>query len=281
MFRCHMVRHSVLFLVLGVGLQAPAVEIAPMDSPQRDEGQRDKHEARPPREVQQERREARPERQEAKQERRDDRQDRRQDRREENREQREPRHAPPLSVRPEPMPRPQPYRQPREDHQPRPNPRAMDHSDPGSTVLSHENRYAPPSRSRNQAQSWQRNHGWQAEGAWGAHPTWHEHRARSWESEHRTWEHRGGYGGFFIPEPLFRVHFGPERWFRIRTRPVIHMGYPRFRYGNYWFLIVDPWPEFWSDNWYANDDVYIDYNDGYYLYNRRHPGVAIAVSVSL
>ena len=41
------------------------------------------------------------------------------------------------------------------------------------------------------------------------------------------------------------------------------------------------WPEFWSDHWYANDDVYIDYNDGYYLHNRRHPGVSLAISVSL
>jgi len=62
---------------------------------------------------------------------------------------------------------------------------------------------------------------------------------------------------------------------------MIHMGYPRFRYGNYWFLIVDPWPEFWSENWYADDDVYVDYNDGYYLQNRRHPGVSIAISVSM
>jgi hypothetical protein len=61
---------------------------------------------------------------------------------------------------------------------------------------------------------------------------------------------------------------------------MIHMGYPRFRYGNQWFLIVDPWPEFWSDRWYVDDDVYIDYSDGYYLYNRRHPGIAVAISVS-
>ena len=27
------------------------------------------------------------------------------------------------------------------------------------------------------------------------------------------------------------------------------------------------------------DDVYIDYNDGYYLYNRRYPGVGLALTV--
>ena len=58
-------------------------------------------------------------------------------------------------------------------------------------------------------------------------------------------------------------------------------GYPRFQYNGYWFSLLDPWPEYWSDDWYDNDDVYIDYyNDGYYLFNRRHPGVGIAVSVS-
>ncbi|MDE3245164.1 MAG: hypothetical protein KGN80_03680 [Acidobacteriota bacterium] len=178
------------------------------------------------------------------------------------------------------MPRPDPYGPPGDTRPTRHDPRSMDRSDPGSTVLSRDNRYAPAPRSREQARAWERTHGWRNEGAWGAHSTWREHRARAWESEHRTWAHRGGYGGYIIPEPHFRLYFGPERWFRIRTRPVIHAGYPRFRYGDYWFLMVDPWPESWSETWYADDDVYVDYNDGYYLYNRRHPGVAIAISVS-
>jgi len=37
----------------------------------------------------------------------------------------------------------------------------------------------------------------------------------------------------------------------------------------------------WERTWYDTDDVYVDYvNDGYYMYNRRHPGVGIAVNVS-
>lgn len=43
-------------------------------------------------------------------------------------------------------------------------------------------------------------------------------------------------------------------------------------------MLVDPWPEYWSDDWYATD-VYVDYDDGYYLCNRRHPGVGIAITV--
>ena len=58
-------------------------------------------------------------------------------------------------------------------------------------------------------------------------------------------------------------------------------GYPRFQYGGFWFSVVDPWPEYWSRTWYETDDVNVDYvNDGYYMYNRRHPGIGIAVNVS-
>ncbi len=45
--------------------------------------------------------------------------------------------------------------------------------------------------------------------------------------------------------------------------------------------MVDPWPDYWSDNWYANDDVYVGYDYGYYLYNRNYPGDAIALTVVL
>jgi hypothetical protein len=60
---------------------------------------------------------------------------------------------------------------------------------------------------------------------------------------------------------------------------MLFMGFPRFQWGGFWFLLVDPWPEDWAENWYDTDDVCIDYVDGYYLYNRRHPGVAIGITV--
>ncbi len=65
--------------------------------------------------------------------------------------------------------------------------------------------------------------------------------------------------------------------------PVMYVGgHRRFRYGGYWFGLVDPWPEYWSNNWYDNDDVYVDYSDGgYYLYNRSYPGDRIAISFYL
>lgn len=59
-------------------------------------------------------------------------------------------------------------------------------------------------------------------------------------------------------------------------------GYPRFQYQGYWFSAVDPWPEYWGNDWYDNDEVYVNYVDnGYYLYNRRYPGVGIAINISM
>jgi hypothetical protein len=111
---------------------------------------------------------------------------------------------------------------------------------------------------------------------------WQDHRAQHWQGEHRGWRERGGYRGYRIPEDRFRAHFGRAHCFRVHRNPIIVVdGYPRFQYVGFWFSLVDPWPEYWSRTWYETDDVYVDYvNDGYYLYNRRDPKVAIAINVS-
>jgi hypothetical protein len=110
---------------------------------------------------------------------------------------------------------------------------------------------------------------------------WQQHRATNWQSQHRTWQQRGGYSGYRIPDDRYRVYFGQNHGFRINVLPLVMVGgYPRFQYGGFWFSVVDPWPEYWSGNWYDNDDVYIDYSgDGYYLYNRRYPRDRLAISV--
>jgi hypothetical protein len=128
--------------------------------------------------------------------------------------------------------------------------------------------------------AWQQQRGWARQGAWQGRNSWGQGRARHWQTEHRTWKQRGGYGGYYIPQDRFYTSFGNQHWFRIRSRPTIYMGYPRFQYGGYSFMMVDPWPEDWSEDWYETDDVYVDYDDGYYLYNRRHPGFGIALTVA-
>jgi hypothetical protein len=109
---------------------------------------------------------------------------------------------------------------------------------------------------------------------------WQGDRAQSWQSEHRTWQQRGGYNGYRVPDDRFQNYYGRAHEFRIYSLPVMYVGgHRRFQYGGYWFGLVDPWPEYWSNDWYDRDDVYVDYNDeGYYLYNRRYPRDRISIS---
>jgi hypothetical protein len=112
---------------------------------------------------------------------------------------------------------------------------------------------------------------------------WQGSRAHSWQSEHRTWQQRGGYRGYRVPEDRFRGYYGQDHGFRFSNLQVRYVGgHRRFHYGGYWFGLVDPWPEYWDSDWYDNDDVYVDYyGDGYYLYNRRYPNDHIAISFYL
>jgi len=117
------------------------------------------------------------------------------------------------------------------------------------------------------------------QGAWQGQNSWQQNRARHWDTDHRTWAQRGGYGGYYIPQDRFAISFGIGHSFRIGTQPSMYMGYPRFDYGGFSFILLDPWPEYWQPNWFNTDDLYIDYNDGYYLYDRRYPGAALAIAV--
>ena len=110
---------------------------------------------------------------------------------------------------------------------------------------------------------------------------WDGHRSQHWDSDHRNWQQRGGYRGYRIPDDRFRGYFGSDHGFRIHGLPFLVVGgYPRFQYDGYWLSLVDPWPEYWGNDWYDNDDVYVAYENGYYLYDRRYPGTGIAISIS-
>jgi hypothetical protein len=112
---------------------------------------------------------------------------------------------------------------------------------------------------------------------------WQGHRSQDWQSDHRTWQQRGGYSGYRIPDNRYNGYFGSEHGFVIFSQPYMVVGgFPRFQYGGYWFSLVDPWPGYWANSWYETDDVYVVYaNNGYYMYNHRYPGVGMAISVSL
>ena len=186
---------------------------------------------------------------------------------------------------PEPQ-RPQQQQQPQRAQQQQPQQRAQQ-PEPQRGWQAQQQQQAQrapqPQRTQQQAVAWQQQRGWQQQGAWQGHSTVLQDRAQHWDSDHRTWAQRGGYGGYYIPEASFSLSFGSQHWFRMPS-PTIYLGYPRFAYGGYSFLLVDPWPEYWADNWYATDDVYIaydDYDNGYYLYNRRYPAIRLAITVTL
>jgi hypothetical protein len=112
---------------------------------------------------------------------------------------------------------------------------------------------------------------------------WQQHRSSHWDNDHRSWQQRGGYNGYRIPDNDFRGRYGRGHAFRIYSLPFMYEGgYPRFQYGGYWFSVMDPYPDYWGNDWYQTDDVYVDYyGDGYYLFNRRYPnrpGIAISIS---
>lgn len=108
-------------------------------------------------------------------------------------------------------------------------------------------------------------------------------KAGNWSSDHKTWQQRGGYNGYRIPDARFSLYFGREHHFRISGLPLLFVGgFPRFQYDGYWITFVDPWPDNWPPDWYETDDIYLDYtDDGYYLYDANYPGIGIAVTVSM
>jgi hypothetical protein len=78
-----------------------------------------------------------------------------------------------------------------------------------------------------------------------------------------------------IPDDRYRAQFGREHTFAMH-RPEVVEGRPRFQYGGYTFVLVDPWPPAWA----YSDDCYVDYADGeYFLFDTRHPEARLALEL--
>ena len=90
-------------------------------------------------------------------------------------------------------------------------------------------------------------------------------------------DHNQPQRGKRIPDDQFRAHFGRQHSFHIRREEVVNTSRPVVVYGGYSFALVEPWPVDWG----FDDNVYIDFvDDGYYLFDRFHPGVRIAVFIA-
>lgn len=102
-----------------------------------------------------------------------------------------------------------------------------------------------------------------------------EHRDEVKQEEHHDQHMEQRRDARRIDDAHFRSHFGHDHHFAIRHVTMVG-GRPHFAYGGYNFEIVDAWPAGWS----YNDNCYIDFVDGgYFLFDLRHPGVRIAVTV--
>ena len=103
----------------------------------------------------------------------------------------------------------------------------------------------------------------------------HEEEKKEVRQEEHHEEHARAEEHRRIDDAHFRAHFGHDHRFAIKHVTIVG-GRPHFAYGGYNFEIVDAWPAGWA----YTDDTYIDYIDGgYFLFNLRHPGVRVAVTV--
>jgi hypothetical protein len=90
---------------------------------------------------------------------------------------------------------------------------------------------------------------------------------------HPAPENRRGYDHGRISNARYESRFGREHSFHVNRGDYNHR---RFRYGGYAFGFIDPWPMDWG----YSDDVYVEYtDDGYFMYNRFHPGVRISINI--
>ena len=113
---------------------------------------------------------------------------------------------------------------------------------------------------------------------------WHSHdkeHARGHfpgdNGHHTDRKARNHYDGHRFDHEYHARYFGREHRFR-HISPVFYAGRPRFYYGNFWYDVYEPWPEYWS----YNDDFYVDYDEGagcYYMYNLRHEGDRLRIGV--
>jgi hypothetical protein len=76
-----------------------------------------------------------------------------------------------------------------------------------------------------------------------------------------------------ISDEHYAASFGSEHSFHVNRGDYDSR---RFAYGGYSFAFIDPWPIDWG----YSDDVYVVYaDDGYYMYDRVHPGLRISINI--
>jgi flagellar motor protein MotB len=175
----------------------------------------------------------------------------------------------------------QPQKQEPQQHAQQPQPQRQQQPQQRAQQTPQQHVQQQPQRPQQQAQAWQQQRGWLKPGGWQGRGTFQQDSSQNWASDHRTWEQRGGYGGSYIAQNSYNLYFGSQHFFHLGLLSTMYLGYPRFAYGGYSFLLVDPYPGNWAPNWYSSDNCYIDYENGYYLHDSRYPGVNLAITIAL
>jgi hypothetical protein len=118
----------------------------------------------------------------------------------------------------------------------------------------------------------------QAPGGGGGQPArGNPQQTAHYEQAHlRQYHPRGGERIVQIPQEQFQAQFGQAHTFNMPGPPMMVGGFPRFQYSGFWFVLEEPWPNYWVDN----DEFYITFDGGlYWLCDYNDPGVQIELVV--
>jgi len=110
---------------------------------------------------------------------------------------------------------------------------------------------------------------------------WQQHRASSWQTEHRTWLQRGGYIRYRIPEDHFTATLAGTTGSASTTSLWrIFGGHPRFQYEGYCSVLSTRGRNTGRPTGTKTMMCISTMSGGgYYMYNRRHPRDRIAITV--
>jgi hypothetical protein len=109
------------------------------------------------------------------------------------------------------------------------------------------------------------------------HTAYNQGRGNNGNHGNNGFHGNGNNGNHYgrIRDDRYQANFGRGHSFRM-ARPRFVSGYNRFQYSGYSFGYNEPWPAGWG----YNDDVYVEYIEGgYYMYNRRHPGIHLTLNL--
>ena len=148
-------------------------------------------------------------------------------------------------------------------------PQAQHDPQPQPTRVQHAQTQEQPTRAQQPPRSAQPQRAKQVQ----PQPTTAPHAPQTAQPQAAADSGGGQYGR--ITSANYGAYFGQGNSFHMMHTQIIG-GYNRFQYGGYWFGFNQRWPLGWN----YGDTCYVVYDGGaYYLYDLRHPGMHITLSM--